>query len=138
VTKSSLGTENAYEQASGQVRQNASPATPRGGATCDLYEPGHQIHYKHQGDAVHSPSRAVRDVLLDGPLIRLTLDDGSQLLWRHHDPERLSRIVELLRGKCVIYPEYHAMRVGPYWFNCATETDDWRDCRVTGKGLTGS
>ncbi len=35
----------------------------------------------------------------------------------------------------MIYPEFHAMRVGPYWFNCATESDDWQDCRVTRRPL---
>ena len=28
--------------------------------------------------------------------------------------------------------EHHAMLIGPYWFNCATEADDWHDCSVTG------
>ncbi len=63
----------------------------RGGATCDLYAPGHQIHYKHQGDAVRSPSRSVRDVLVDGTHVQLTMPDGSLLHWRHHDPERMTR-----------------------------------------------
>jgi hypothetical protein len=136
VTKSSLGTGNAYEKQSGQDRQSPTPVSPRGGATCDLYAPGHQIHYKHQGDAVHSPARSVRDAAVDGTHIMLTMDDGTALHWRHHDPDRLVRIVELLRGKCVIYPEFHAMRVGPYWFNCATESDDWQECRVTGNPRT--
>jgi hypothetical protein len=133
VTKSSLGMGNAYEQTSGPGRQRPVPVAPRGAATCDLYEPGHQIHFKHQGDAVHSPSRSVRDLFVDGTHISLTMDDSTVLHWRHHDPEKLTRISELLRGKCVIYPEFHAMRIGPYWFNCATEADDWQDCRVTGQ-----
>jgi len=99
---------------------------------CDLYAPGHQIHYKHQGEAVRSPSRSVRELLIDGSDIYLTLDDGTGLHWRHHDPDRLTRLAELLRGKCVVYPEHHAMRIGPYWFNCATEADDWQDCSVAG------
>jgi hypothetical protein len=91
------------------------------------------MHYTHQGDAVHSPSRSVRDVLVDDTHVWLTMNDETTLHWRHHDPDRLTRIVETLRGKGVIYPEFHAMRVGPYWFNCATEPDDWQDCRVTGR-----
>ena len=42
--------------------------------------------------------------------------------------------MDLLRGKCVVYPEAHAIRVGPYWFNCATEDDEWQDCRVAAPG----
>lgn len=99
------------------------------GVVCDLYDPGHQIHYTHQADAVHSPSRTTRRATLDGAVLTLVLDDGETLRWRHHDPERLERIIELLRGRCVVYREHHALRVGPYWFNCAGEDDDWQECR---------
>jgi hypothetical protein len=99
---------------------------------CDLYAPGHQIHYKHQGQAVRSPSHSVREMLVDGTHLHLTLHDGSTIHWRHHDPERLTRIAELLPRKGVIYPEFHALRIGPYWFNCATESDDWQDCQLMG------
>jgi hypothetical protein len=119
------------DSASEQVADRPLPATPRGTTTCERYDPGHQIHYKHQGDAVRSPSRPVPDVQIDGTLIALTLDDGTRLHWRHHDPERVARLLELLRGKCVIYPEFHAMRIGPYWFNCATEADVWQDCGIS-------
>lgn len=102
---------------------------------CDLYAPGHQFHYRHQSTAVRSPSLVVRSVLLEQSWVLLTLDGGRELRWRHHDPERLCRMLELLRGKCVSYPDHHALRVGPYWFNCATEADSWQDCRVTAPSL---
>jgi len=101
------------------------------GSACDLYAPGHQIHYKHQGDAVHSRAVQVRENYLDGIVVTLVVEDGRELSWRNHDPDRLRRILELLRHRCVIYPEHHALRVGPYWFNCATETDPWQDCRLS-------
>ena len=104
------------------------PPAQRDGSTCDLYAPGHQIHYKHQGNAVRSPALQVRDTLVDGTLVTLLLDDGRELHWRHHDPARLSRLLELLRGKCVAYPEWHAVRVGPYWFNCASVDAEFTLC----------
>ena len=107
------------------------PPAQRSGTVCDLYAPGHQIHYRHQGDAVRSPARTVLTALLDANRVMLVLDEGEELVWRHHDPERLRRILELLRGRCVVYPAHHALRVGPYWFNCATEDDSWQDCRVS-------
>lgn len=110
------------------------PPAQREGGACDLYAPGHQIHYTHQGSAVRSASRGTRDALLDDSLVTLVLDDGEIWHWRHHDPQRLGRILELLRGKCVVYPDFHAMRVGPYWFNCATEDDEWQDCRSPAAG----
>ncbi|HYO40416.1 MAG TPA: hypothetical protein VER39_12260 [Nocardioidaceae bacterium] len=107
-----------------------APRSHRDITSCDLYAPGHQIHYQHQGAAVRTPSLLTSDALLDGSMVTLLLADGSELRWRHHDPGRLRRIVDLLRGKCVVYPEAHAIRVGPYWFNCATEADQWQPCRV--------
>ena len=102
----------------------------RFGGTCDLYSPGHQIHYTHQGDAVRSRSLPVGRVTLEGSRVVLVLDDGVELHWRHHDPARLHRILEAIPTKRVIYPEYHALRVGPYWFNCARESDWWQNCRT--------
>ena len=131
MTRSSLDSGSVQDGASAQAAHRPLPTAQRGAATCDRYEPGHQIHYKHQGDAVRSPSRPVRDVQIDGTLLALTVDDGTQLFWRHHQPERVSRLLELLRGKCVVYPEFHAMRIGPYWFNCATEADAWQDCGIS-------
>ena len=107
------------------------PAQRDSGSVCDLYAPGHQIHYRHQGDAVHSPVLPVREAFLEGIVVTLLVEDGRELSWRNHDPERLRRILTLLRGRCVIYPEHHAMRVGPYWFNCASENDPWQDCRLS-------
>jgi hypothetical protein len=109
-----------------------TPPAPvlREGVTCDLYEPGHQIHYRHQGEALRSPSRGTLRALVDETRVTLILDDGEELHWRHHDPERVGRILELLGGKCVVYPEHHAIRVGPYFFNCATQADPWSDCRT--------
>jgi hypothetical protein len=132
MTKYSLDTGQAYDRPAVPVADGLLPPAQRDGTRCDLYAPGHQIHYKHQGDAVHSPAKAVLEVQIDGSLARLDLEDGDQLTWRHHDPERLARILELLRGKCVVYPAFHALRIGPYWFNCATETDEWQECRATG------
>ncbi len=114
----------------------ARPPAQRGSG-CDLYAPGHQMHYRHQGDAVRSPAQVVQDVLQDGTEVILLLEDDSELHWRHHDPERLRRMLELLRGKSVAYPEFHALRVGPYWFNCAGEDDGWQDCRVAVAGRPG-
>jgi hypothetical protein len=117
-------------------RARPAPGVPvphgqRGPEACELYDPGHMIHYTHQGSALHSRSRVTRDAVLDDTLLTLVLDDGETLHWRHHDPERLGRILELLRRKCVVYPDHHAVRVGPYWFNCAAEGDEWLDCRAS-------
>ena len=127
MTKYSSGSNHEFDRPEGDG--DAPPALREGG--CDLYSPGHQIHYKHQGRAVRSPSLPVRAAFVDGTMVTLVLDDGRELHWRHHDRDRLGRILELLRARCVAYPEAHALRVGPYWFNCAAETDPWQECPVS-------
>ena len=108
----------------------ADRATPQDGS-CDLYAPGHQIHYRHQGQAVRSPSEHVSELLVDGVRLTLVLDDGAELHWHHHDPVRLRRVLDLVPSSRVAYPQFHALRVGPYWFNCATESDSWHTCGLT-------
>ncbi|MGA8211661.1 MAG: hypothetical protein WB441_16440 [Nocardioidaceae bacterium] len=136
MTKSSAGAGQAYGgRPAPALERSPSPVLRREGA-CDLYAPGHQIHYRHQGDAVRSPSVPVRDTLLHDTEVTLLLDGERELHWRHHDPERLRRMLELLRGRCVAYPAHHALRVGPYWFNCAAEHDDWQECRRTRTPVT--
>ncbi len=121
-------TDTSREESSATADEGRVLPAQRSGNSCELYAPGHQIHYEHQGGAVRSPSRLTRTARLDDTLVTLVLDDGTELHWRHHDPERLGRILEMLRGKCVVYPAYHALRVGPYWFNCASADDEWQDC----------
>jgi hypothetical protein len=110
-----------------------APPTRRAGNACDLYSPGHQMHYRHQGEAVRSPSRVVTNAIVDDSSVTLVLDDHTELRWQHHEPVRLERILELVPGKRVAYPDQHALRVGPYWFNCATDATGWQDCRTAGR-----
>lgn len=88
-------------------------------AGCDSYAPGHQMHYIHQGQALRSPSIHADHVLVDGNRLLIVLDTGEQLSWHHHDPERLASILGLFPSSRLAYPKFHALRVGPYWFNCA-------------------
>ena len=89
------------------------------GAACDSYAPGHQVHYIHQGQALRSPSLHARNVIVEGHRVIVVLDDGEQLDYHHHDPDRLSSVLGLFPGSRMVYPKFHALRVGPYWFNCA-------------------
>jgi hypothetical protein len=107
------------------------PARAGSSGSCDLYDPGHQIHYKHQARAAGSTPRTVRDALLEGTLLTLQLEDGEELEWRHHDPQRLRRILELEHGRGAAYPHFHVLRLGPYWFNCARQSDPWQACPLS-------
>lgn len=130
MTKLSADAGHDYYRPRTPVPAALRAPAQRDGRSCGLYAPGHLIPYQHQGDAVQSACFPTRDTLLDDALVTLLLDDGSVRRWRHHDPERLGRILDLLRGTCLVYPGFHALRVGPYWFNCAVDDDEWVDCRV--------
>jgi hypothetical protein len=118
--------EGHDRQTSGRGRLEA-PARPDP-AACDLYGPGHQMHYRHQATALRSPATAARFVSVDGVDLTVELEDGRVLRWRHHDPERLERLLDLVPGSRVAYLDEHAFRVGPYWFNCAPADAPWSDC----------
>ncbi|MGZ5417302.1 MAG: hypothetical protein ACXWDI_09000 [Nocardioides sp.] len=94
---------------------------------CTSYAPGHQMHYIHQGQALRSPSQQASNVIIEGHGVIIVLEDGSQLDYQHHDPDRLSSVLGLFPTSRVAYPEFHALRVGPYWFNCAR--DAFEPCR---------
>ena len=135
MTKYSVGPRQGDDQAESSARRDATPSGgPRStglrvGGTCDRYDPGHQMHYRHQGAAVRSRSLPAREVVVDRAVLIVTLEDGRELEWHHHDPQRVRRVLEAVPGKRVVYPDFHALRVGPYWFNCAREGDEWQDCR---------
>ena len=93
---------------------------------CESYEPGHQMHYVQQGQALRSPSVRAERAIVDGDRVVLVLDASEQLEWRHHDPARMRSILDLFPSSRVVYRTFHALRVGPYWFNCAPE--DFRPC----------
>ena len=57
-----------------------------------------------RADAVRSPSRPVANAIVDGIRLTLVLEDGAELAWRHHDPVRLRRMLELVPSKRVAYP----------------------------------
>lgn len=77
------------------------------------------MHYIHQGQALRSPSEHARHVILDGSRVVIVRNAGEQLDWRHHDAKRLQEVLGLFPSSRVVYPSFHALRVGPYWFNCA-------------------
>lgn len=115
-------------------RGSTSTLTPTGATApapvdvrCDSYASGHQMHYIHQGQALRSPSAPARNVIVDAARVIVLLEDGSQHDFSYHDPARLERILGLFPAARTLYPAFHALRVGPYWFNLAA--DPLEPCR---------
>jgi hypothetical protein len=89
------------------------------GVACRSHQPGHQMHYIQQGQALRSPAERAEEVVVAGDRVYLTLESGTHLDWRHHDPDRLRATLDRFPTSRIAYPRFHALRVGPYWFNCA-------------------
>lgn len=119
------------------TQRRAAPGRTAGGRltdppadeTCESYAPGHLMHYLHQGQAVRSPSLDARNVIVDGDRVIVILENDEQVDFQHHEPDRLARVLGLFPTSRVLYPRFHALRVGPYWFNCAPES--FEPCDVT-------
>lgn len=99
----------------------AAPAAGQVDRACESYSPGHQMHYIHQGQALRSPSSPARNVIVDEDRIIVLLEDSTQSDYWHHDPDRLRRVLGLFPASRTLYTSFHALRVGPYWFNLSPE-----------------
>ena len=114
-------TRRASTETRPRPKTPSSPLTSPTDLRCDSYGPGHQMHYIHQGQALRSPSRQARNVIVDGQRVIVLLEDGDQLDFTYHDPERLGTVLGLFPAARVLYHRFHALRVGPYWFNLAPD-----------------
>lgn len=86
---------------------------------CGSYAPGHDlhwIHWKRLQDAPGLPVHAIA-VGVHGLWVRLDTPGGSQVWWNHD----LARVRDLgpVRGRVLLWPRLHAMRVDGYLFNLA-------------------
>lgn len=119
------GAEERPAVSAGQSKQ-LSTQQQQPSVACESYAPGHEMHYIQQGQALRSPSVRAERVIVDGNRIVLTLGSGATLEWCHHDPARLRSVLDLFPTSRVVYGRHHALRVGPYWFNCAP--GEFSDC----------
>lgn len=103
---------------------SAGPSTTPVDVRCDSYAPGHQMHYIHQGQALRSASIPARNVIVDGTRVIVILEDGVQHDYAFHDPVRLERVLALFPSARTLYPAFHALRVGPYWFNLGDDVPE--------------
>ena len=108
----------------------AAPVQRHPGAAvrCHSYAAGHQMHYVHQAQALRSPSEQAALVSLEGSRLIVVRQGGEHLDWVHHDLARLADVLGLFPTSRMVYPGHHALRVGPYWFNCAE--NDFGPCDI--------
>jgi hypothetical protein len=107
----------------------ASPPRPRDWRPCRSTLPGHQMHWLAREQAAHTPAIPVMQLEAHGIDLRLTLEDGRTLFWRHHAPARIAAAVDARLGGVVAYVQHTTLRIGPAWFNCAEAGWPWQECR---------
>jgi hypothetical protein len=79
---------------------------------CDLYGPGHQIHWIHFNHSMREPSVVipVTAVLDDGGLVHIEGEDLSLVQWNHR-PALLRAALERFGGRADWKPRWHLLAV---------------------------
>ena len=97
-------------------------------AGCDSYGPGHLLHWTLWKKAASAPCVPVSRVVQEGTSIELVISDRESLHWSHHDPSKLAEALEATTSPIIASPQWRALRIGGYWFNCAPEGADVTLC----------
>lgn len=92
--------------------------TGDGAVGCGLYGPGHMLHWAHWKKAAAAPCLPVSMVVQDDTRLEI-ITAGRSLTWFHHDPELLATALRSAHQPMCVCPEWQALRINGYWFNCA-------------------
>ena len=105
---------------------------------CDLYRPGHQIHWIHFNHSMREPSVVipVTAVVDDDGLVHIEGDDVSLVRWNHR-PALLRATLDRFDGRADWKPRWHLLAVpteafmgsARSVFNLAAR-DERRECRA--------
>lgn len=102
----------------------------RPGATtgCESYGPGHRLHWTLWKQATAARCVPVSQVLLDGTMIELLIEGRAPLFWHHHDPDGLREALDAAEDPILAAPQWQALRIDGYWFNCAPRDSSFQHC----------
>ena len=99
-----------------------------GKAACDSYEPGHRLHWSLYKAASAARTVKVRALSVDGTTVSVTTVTDETFTWEHHDPEALTMAINHADTTPLVAPDWRALRIDGYWFNCAPEGVDVSAC----------
>lgn len=97
------------------------------GFGCGLYGPGHQLHWAHWKKAAAAPCTPVSMVLQDDTRLEIITPERS-LTWFHHDADLLAEALRSVQLPMCVCPEWQALRIDGYWFNCAPSARLFTPC----------
>ena len=95
---------------------------------CESFLPGHRLHWSLYKRASGARVVLVSEVMATDAYLELTIPGEPSLRWRHHEPERLVAAVADSTTPILACPEWRALRVDGYWFNCAPQDTDLSIC----------
>lgn len=96
---------------------------------CASFGPGHQLHWQHWKKATAAALVPVSGVDVDGTVIEVHVSGRAALHWHHHDPDRLLAALAQAEDPVLASPQWQALRVDGYWFNCAPNDRTFAHCR---------
>ncbi|MBB6627140.1 hypothetical protein H5V45_07380 [Nocardioides sp. KIGAM211] len=96
---------------------------------CASFGPGHQLHWQHWKKATAATLVPVSEVDVDGTLVEVHVAGRQPFHWLHHDPARLRDALAKAEMPILASPQWQALRVDGYWFNCAPNDRSFGDCR---------
>ncbi len=97
-------------------------------AGCGSYGPGHLLHWMQWKRATAAHCVPVSRVIQHGTSIELLIPGQAPLRWLHHDPARLRAALASAELPILACPEWQALRVDGFWFNCAPDTAGFEHC----------
>lgn len=98
------------------------------GESCTSYLPGHQLHWSLYKRASSARTVHVDQVLVDGTSLELRIAGEPSIRWEHHDPSRIAAALEHSIDPVLACPDWRALRIDGYWFNCAPQGADLTHC----------
>lgn len=98
------------------------------GSDCTSFLPGHRLHWTLYKRASGAPTVLVSKVIQHGTSLELVIPGQPSVHWLHHDPSRLASALEHTTGPILACPQWRALRIDGYWFNCAPQGADLSVC----------
>ena len=95
---------------------------------CESFLPGHKLHWSLYKKASGARTVSVSHVIITGTSLELVVPGEPSLHWVHHDPRRLEAALKGSLDPILACPEWRALRIDGYWFNCAPEGADLSTC----------
>ncbi len=95
---------------------------------CESYLPGHKLHWSLYKRASGARTVLVSKIIVTGTQLELVIPGEESLRWVHHDPKRLAAALVGSIDPILACPEWRALRVDGYWFNCAPQGADLSVC----------